>query len=102
MCIVDPLPLHKFILELCGVKINVFLAIVQVKQEEKQQYDKFWKANYYVAGSYDKRKDFEYLNEELCGREIQGKSNRIFYLALPPSVFEHVTRNISHTCSASR
>ncbi|KAK7582339.1 hypothetical protein V9T40_013784 [Parthenolecanium corni] len=75
---------------------------LKVKPEDKETYENFWKLNYYVAGSYDNHKDFELLNQEIRKQEVIGKSNRIFYLALPPSVFESVTRNISETCLAPK
>ena len=65
-------------------------------------YTEFWNLNKYVAGSYDNSKDFETLNNELCKQEVKGKGNRIFYLALPPSVFEPVTKNISTSLTAKK
>ena len=44
----------------------------------------------YVAGSYDQKKDFELLNQEMAAVE-NSKANRMFYLSLPPSVFKSVT-----------
>lgn len=65
-------------------------------------YAEFWNLNRYVAGSYDNSKDFEKLNDELCKQEVKGRGNRIFYLALPPSVFEPVTKNISTSLAAKK
>ena len=44
----------------------------------------------HVSGSYDKQRDFELLGQEMASHE-KGPSNRLFYLALPPSVFKPVT-----------
>ena len=44
----------------------------------------------HVPGSYDKQRDFELLGQEMASHE-KGPSNRLFYLALPPSVFKPVT-----------
>ena len=46
----------------------------------------------YVPGSYDGPEDFQHLNEELKKREQKGKGacGRLFYLALPPSVYPQV------------
>lgn len=74
----------------------------QVKPEEKEAVENFWKANIYVAGSYDTRRDFELLNQEIGKLEKNAAANRIFYLALPPSVFESVTTNIRNACMAQR
>lgn len=52
----------------------------------------------YVAGGYDDVPSFENLHRELCTLEtaaMKGReANRIFYLALPPSVFVGACRGI--------
>ncbi|CAG9808115.1 unnamed protein product [Chironomus riparius] len=73
---------------------------MKVKDEEKEKYEQFWKINYYVAGSYTERRDFEMLNQEMSKHDNLSTANRLFYLALPPSVFEPVTVNIRNTCMA--
>lgn len=74
----------------------------KVLEGEEQKADDFWKANSYVAGSYDQRRDFELLSQECASFEKQGcPANRLFYLALPPSVFEPVTSSIKETCMSS-
>ncbi|CAL8115564.1 unnamed protein product [Orchesella dallaii] len=75
---------------------------MQVKPDEKEMYEKFWELNEYVAGSYDGRRDFELLNQEIAKKEKNMSANRLFYLALPPSVFEPCTTNIRNTCMATR
>ena len=55
------------------------------------------KINKYCPGSYDKASDFSQLNKLI---EEHGSCNRLFYLALPPSVYESVTLNIKATCMA--
>lgn len=81
---------------------ELYLASCQVKPDEKEAYECFWQLNDYVAGSYDVRRDFELLNQEICKKEKNAAANRLFYLALPPSVFEPVTSNLQHTCMATR
>ena len=73
---------------------------MKVKDDEKEKYEQFWKINYYVAGSYTERRDFEMLNQEMSKHDNLSTANRLFYLALPPSVFESVTVNIRNTCMA--
>ena len=63
---------------------------VKAKEGEEELLEKFWAANQYVAGSYDKQEDFEHFNEEMVAVE-KSVANRLFYLALPPSVFKPVT-----------
>jgi len=57
----------------------------------------FFKLNDYVAGDYEKTSSFSALNKAI---EKKGNANRIFYLALPPSVYESVSRNIKAVCMA--
>lgn len=72
-----------------------------MRPDEQNKYEEFWKLNYYFAGSYDQRKDFELLNQELQRHEATaGAANRLFYLALPPSVFESVTIHLRNTSMA--
>lgn len=72
---------------------------MKVKSDETGKYEMFWKMNEYIAGSYDSREDFELLNREL---RKQNSANRIFYLALPPNVFETVTVHIRAVCMAEK
>uniref|UniRef100_A0A0K2SX09 Glucose-6-phosphate 1-dehydrogenase n=1 Tax=Lepeophtheirus salmonis TaxID=72036 RepID=A0A0K2SX09_LEPSM len=69
------------------------------KEENKAKLEDFWSLNYYVAGSYDQKRDFELLNQEMERLETgYSGSNRLFYLALPPSVFAPVTVLIKECC----
>ena len=64
--------------------------------------DEFWSLNSYVKGSYTEREAFENLNKEILKLEVgHTAGNRLFYLALPPSVFATVTTNIKHTCMST-
>lgn len=73
---------------------------MNVKPEEEEKYEQFWNINSYVAGSYTEKRDFELLNQELLKDEKHSVANRLFYLALPPSVFESVTKHIKNNCMA--
>lgn len=73
---------------------------MKVKDDEGEKYEAFWKNNYYLAGSYTERRDFEMLNQEISKFDSASNANRLFYLALPPSVFGAVTVNIRDTCMA--
>eukprot|EP00124_Ichthyophonus_hoferi_P004994 Ihof_evm3s633 gene=Ihof_evmTU3s633 len=55
---------------------------------------KFYSLITYQQGSYNETKDFVRLNEKLLEWEItqDGPASRIFYLALPPSVFIPTTQ----------
>jgi glucose-6-phosphate 1-dehydrogenase len=58
--------------------------------------------NHYLAGSYDKNEDFQALNKKI--NEIVGKDDgcRIFYLALPPTVYTSVSQLLSYHCKAKK
>merc|ERR1711899_208189 len=73
---------------------------LKVKSGEESLEDAFWKINFYVAGSYDTKRDFEMLNQEMTNLEekVSKTRNRLYYLALPPSVFASVTTAIKNTC----
>lgn len=75
---------------------------MKVKPSEEGRYEEFWKFNYYISGQYDSRTDFELLNQELSAFEKRPVANRLFYLALPPSVYEQVTVHIRETCMATK
>jgi glucose-6-phosphate 1-dehydrogenase len=75
---------------------------MKVKPEEMKKYDQFWTINNYVAGNYDQRRDFELLNQQIQKFENVPVANRLFYLALPPSVFETVTVHIRNTCMGTK
>jgi len=63
--------------------------------------DQFKKFSTYVSGSYDDAASFKELNKHLEEIESHYQSkecNRIFYLALPPSVFVPVAKNIKDEC----
>nr|AAA51463.1 glucose-6-phosphate dehydrogenase [Drosophila melanogaster] len=74
------------------------LPYMKVQPHEQKKYEEFWALNEYVSGRYDGRTGFELLNQQLEIMENKNKANRIFYLALPPSVFEEVTVNIKQIC----
>ncbi|TFK28723.1 glucose-6-phosphate 1-dehydrogenase [Coprinopsis marcescibilis] len=73
--------------------------------ELANQLEAFKQSLTYVSGGYEDGESFEKLNEHLEGIESSYKSkecNRIFYLALPPSVFIPVTKNIKDHCYVTR
>lgn len=71
---------------------------MKVKPGEEDKFEQFWEANDYFAGSYDKRVDYELLNQAISKSERGPVANRIFYLAVPPTVFEETTVNIRNAC----
>ncbi|KAK9039591.1 hypothetical protein V6N11_014787 [Hibiscus sabdariffa] len=64
---------------------------------------KFLQLIKYVSGSYDAAEGFQLLDKEIAKHEIsknsqEGSSRRLFYLALPPSVYPPVCRMIRNNC----
>ena len=74
---------------------------VQVKEEEAEKIEGFWSINSYVKGSYTEKAAFDNLNQEMLKIEGKCSGNRLFYLALPPSVFAPVTSNIKASCMST-
>ena len=64
-------------------------------KEIEQQLDEFCKFATYISGQYDKDESFNGLEKHLQELE-QGRkeTNRIFYMALPPSVFIPVSEHL--------
>jgi glucose-6-phosphate 1-dehydrogenase len=71
---------------------------MKVQDNEREVYEKFVQLNSYVAGSYDKGEDFDNLNTEANKLSKKESVHRLFYLALPPSVYESVSELISKHC----
>ncbi|KAE8689374.1 Glucose-6-phosphate 1-dehydrogenase [Hibiscus syriacus] len=64
---------------------------------------KFLQLIKYVSGSYDAAEGFQLLDKEIEKHEIskssqEGSSRRLFYFALPPSVYPSVCRMIRKYC----
>ena len=70
-------------------------------KSEKGKVEKFLKMCEYVKGQYDVDADFQNLNAKVLEHENKvgvdkSKTNRMFYLALPPSVYADVTKMIKN------
>lgn len=65
--------------------------------QDKAKVPQFLDLCHYVRGSYDKAEDFQNLNKEIEKREGT-KRRRIFYLALPPSVYGDVAKGLREHC----
>ncbi|UXI22214.1 hypothetical protein NH340_JMT08157 [Sarcoptes scabiei] len=69
---------------------------------EHEHFQKFIKQNLYVRGGYDCPKDFQRLQSSI--KEFEDEpipTNHLFYLALPPNLFETVTELIHHHCMST-
>jgi len=64
---------------------------------DKGKVEEFKKINQYVKGAYDEDSAFQNLEKELqkiADDKFGGESNRIYYLALPPSQFTNLSEKI--------
>ncbi|KAI0241216.1 Glucose-6-phosphate 1-dehydrogenase [Lamellibrachia satsuma] len=74
---------------------------MKIKEEEKLKASEFFRLNSYKSGQYNVPADFEALNQHIKQLETSGQANRLFYLALPPSVYHDVTLNLHKHCMSS-
>jgi len=58
--------------------------------------------NSYVSGGYEDPAGYTALNDHIKTKETTAKADRIFYLALPPSVFIPVTQKVKDHCESTR
>lgn len=68
-------------------------------KDMEQQLQEFCSICTYISGQYDKDESFIELRIHLEELEKgQKESNRVFYMALPPSVFTTVSQHIKKNC----
>lgn len=68
-------------------------------KEIEQQLDEFCNFCTYVAGQYDRDDSFLELNRKLEELEAgRSETHRLFYMALPPSVFTIVSQHLKRCC----
>lgn len=85
----------------CGKSEEGLTSLVRLSQatpEEKPKLEEFFSRNSYVTGQYDHAASYEHLNNHMNTLCQGSPANRLFYLALPPTVYEAVTKNIRETC----
>ena len=67
-------------------KVEPFLKLTE---EQKPAANKFYAINSYVAGDgYGDIGSYKLLDDEITKHEKSANGNRVYYLALPPSVFK--------------
>ena len=68
-------------------------------KDVEEQLEQFCSICTYIAGQYDQDAPFQELNEALEDIEKDRKAgNRVFYMALPPSVFITVSQHLKRNC----
>ena len=68
---------------------------------QRKNVDSFTGISTYVSGQYDKDEDFQNLTkhmEEIESKYSGDERNRVFYMALPPSVFTDVAEKLKKNC----
>nr|XP_023029831.1 glucose-6-phosphate 1-dehydrogenase-like [Leptinotarsa decemlineata] len=75
---------------------------MHLKPDERIQFEKFWNLNYYLSGQYNSKTDFELLNQKIAKFETGSIANRLFYLAIPPFLFQDVATQIKNTCMSDK
>lgn len=113
----DLLPTKTFFVGYARSKLDIYEFLtktayqyMKVKPDEEKKFAEFVQLNSYLSGSYDKAESFKQLDAKIL--EISAKHsktnsnenecNRIFYLALPPSVYTSVTKLLSDNCKAKQ
>jgi glucose-6-phosphate 1-dehydrogenase len=68
-------------------------------KDMEQQLQEFCDVCSYISGQYDKDESFVELRKHLEELEKDRKEqNRVFYMALPPSVFTTVSQHLKKNC----
>lgn len=78
------------------------LPYMKVTDEETESLSAFFSKNSYLSGRYDDGSSFDRLNSHLSSLPGGAKAHRLFYLALPPSVYHHVSANIRNHCMSHK
>jgi glucose-6-phosphate 1-dehydrogenase len=73
--------------------------VSHIKAPNQAELDEFCALCTYVSGQYDQDESFEVLLKHIEEIEKdQMETNRIFYMALPPSVFTPVSQHLKKIC----
>lgn len=75
---------------------------LKVSDSEAERLAAFFRRNTYISGKYADESSFSTLNTHLLSLPGGHEANRLFYLALPPTVYHDVTRNIKHQCMSTK
>lgn len=68
-------------------------------KDVENQLEEFCKLCTYVSGQYDQDESFQELDKHLSEyEEGRPEGNRVFYMALPPSVFIPVSQHLKKCC----
>lgn len=71
-------------------------------ETESDRLSAFFSRNSYISGNYAAESSFSELNAHIMSLPGASDANRLFYLALPPTVYHNVTKNIKHFCMSTK
>lgn len=71
-------------------------------ETETDRLSAFFSRNTYISGKYADESSFSKLNTHILSLPGGSEANRLFYLALPPTVYHDVTMNIKHCCMSTK
>uniref|UniRef100_A0A8C4IPG8 glucose-6-phosphate dehydrogenase (NADP(+)) n=1 Tax=Dicentrarchus labrax TaxID=13489 RepID=A0A8C4IPG8_DICLA len=75
---------------------------MKVTDTETERLSAFFSRNTYISGKYADDSSFSKLNTHILSLPGGPEANRLFYLALPPTVYHDVSKNIRHCCMSTK
>lgn len=84
------------------IKCKRYHSLTQVTDIETERLSAFFSRNTYISGKYADESSFSRLDKHILSLPGGSEANRLFYLALPPTVYHDVTRNIKHCCMSTK
>lgn len=78
------------------------LPYMKVTDEESKCLSTFFSKNSYLSGKYNDGSSFAQLNTHLSSLPGGADANRLFYLALPPTVYHNISTNIRAHCMSCK
>lgn len=69
---------------------------------EADRLSAFFSRNSYISGNYTSESAFSALNTHIMSLPGASDANRLFYLALPPTIYHSVTKNIKQCCMSAK
>ncbi|KAL6287182.1 hypothetical protein ACE6H2_011572 [Prunus campanulata] len=87
--------------ELRNVISTTLTCRIDQRENCEEKMDQFLKRCFYHAGQYNSEEHFAELDSKLKEKEAGSKSNRLFYLSIPPNIFVDVVRCASVRASSA-
>ncbi|KAK5863864.1 hypothetical protein PBY51_000859 [Eleginops maclovinus] len=78
------------------------LQYLKVTDKDAERLSTFFSRNTYISGKYTDEGSFSKLDTHIQSLPGGAEANRLFYLALPPTVYHDVTKNIRHCCMSKK